>query len=337
VQIQEVGPTGAARIADLAALAALTRAADAPGGQPIIESSYAATIRHPVTGYETRNYAATADGALVGYLRTEVKDTDPRRVTGQLLVHPAHRRRGHGTALLDFALDRCRAEGRDTLALSTITAVEGGPARDDAGARFLERHGFAVALNLIRRRVPVAPAESEPGLWDEALAASADYELRGWTGPVPDELLIPMCRMDSMVLREVPMGGLGMAPEQVDTARLRAKEAATAAHRKTGINTVAVHKGTGDVAAHTRVDVYDDPAAAHGHVLITIVDPAHRGHRLGLLVKLANLRQLREEFPQVAELWTANADVNAPMIAINERLGYRPVEHTPIYQRRIDR
>jgi GNAT superfamily N-acetyltransferase len=130
------------------------------------------------------------------------------------------------------------------------------------------------------------------------------------------------------------MGDLGMAPEQVDTARLRAKEAVTAAHRKIAVHTVAVHRATGDIAAHTRVDVYD-PTAAHGHVLITLVAPAHRGHRLGLLVKLANLRQLREEFPHVQDLWTANADVNAPMIAINERLGYREVEATPIYQRRI--
>jgi GNAT superfamily N-acetyltransferase len=335
VEIQELDP---ARFADIAALAALTRAADAPGGQPIIESSYAAAIATPAAGHRARHYAATSEGRLIGYLRLEVKDEDPQRVTGQLVVHPDHRRRGHGTALLAYALDRCREDRRETLALSTITALPGGPARDAAGERFLRRHGFDVALGLIRRRVPVdAPGgETERRLWDEALAASTDYDLRGWTGPVPDDLLTAMCRMEAMILREVPMGSLGMAPEQVDTAKLRAKEAVTAAHRKLPIHTVAVHRATGDIAAHTRVDVYDDPAAAHGHVLITIVAPAHRGHRLGLLVKLANLRQLREEFPHVKDLWTANADVNAPMIAINERLGYRAVEATPIYQRRID-
>jgi GNAT superfamily N-acetyltransferase len=334
VEIQELDP---GRFADIAALAARARATDAPGGQPIIESSYAAAIAHPSAGHNALHYAATRDGHLVGYLRLETKDEDPRRAIGQLVVHPDHRRRGHGTALLAYALDRCREDGRDTLSLSTITALPGGPDRDPAGERFLRRHGFDVALGLIRRRVAVtAPGgETEQRLWDEALAASKDYDLRGWTGPVPDDLLTAMCRMDAMVLSEVPMGDLGMAPEQVDTARLRAKEAVTAAHRKIAVHTVAVHRDTGDIAAHTRVDVYDDPAAAHGHVLVTLVAPAHRGRRLGLLVKLANLRQLREEFPRVQDLWTANADVNAPMIAINERLGYEEVEATPIYQRRV--
>jgi hypothetical protein len=52
----------------------------------------------------------------------------------------------------------------------------------------------------------------------------------------------------------------------------------------------------------------------------------HRGHRLGLLLKVANLDQLRRFLPEVRYLNTWNADVNAHMVAINERLGFRPME-----------
>jgi RimJ/RimL family protein N-acetyltransferase len=189
----------------------------------------------------------------------------------------------------------------------------------------------------VRRRFPVHTPDdtAERRLWDEALAASGDYEVRSWTGPVPDELLDGLCRMDAMILTQVPMGDLDMEPEQVDPERFRAKEAALAAHRMTPVHTVAVHRATGEVVAHTRVDVYDVPDARHGHVLITLVDPAHRGRRLGLLVKLANLRHLREHHPDVTELWTANAAANAPMIAVNERLGYEPVERIGIHQRAV--
>jgi len=338
VEITEIDPGDDERIAMAAALAAAARAAHAPGGQPIIEASFAATVLNPEPGHAASHFAAIVDERVIGYLRLEVAPENPQRVVGNLLVHPDHRCNGYGTALLEFALDRCRAEGREVLALSTIAALEGGPERSSAGTRFLQRHGFALALDLVRRRAAAdAPGpEAEARLRDEAQAASAaDYAVRDWVGPVPEDLLASMCRMDAMVLREVPMGDLDMAPEQVDAARLRAKEAVVRAHRKTSVHAVALHRATGEVVAHSRVDAYDLPEARHCHVAITIVDPAHRGHRLGLLVKLANLRLLRERFPHVTEIWTANAAVNTAMIAINERLGYRPVESTGIYQRPV--
>jgi len=55
----------------------------------------------------------------------------------------------------------------------------------------------------------------------------------------------------------------------------------------------------------------------------TLVSPAHRGHRLGLAIKVANLRLLQRTHPQITTVVTYNADVNAHMVAVNERLGYR--------------
>ena len=67
----------------------------------------------------------------------------------------------------------------------------------------------------------------------------------------------------------------------------------------------------------------------------TIVAPEHRGRRLGLAVKVANHRRLREHFPECRVLVTGNADVNAPMNAVNEALGYREVERCLEMQRAI--
>ncbi|GAA2137911.1 GNAT family N-acetyltransferase [Glycomyces algeriensis] len=338
MDIAEIGPDDHARTTEAAGLAATVRAADAPGGQPIIAAAYAAAIAHPEPGHNVRHFTAAIDDRVIGYLRLDVAPDNPRTASGELLVHPAHRGEGHGTALLDHALAICRAEDRDTLTFSAIRALDDGPQRSGDGTRFLEHHGFTLALDLVRRRLPVHTPDdaAEARLRNEALAASSDYEVRSWTGPVPDDLLDAMCRMDAMIFAQVPMGDLDIAPEQVDPARFRAKEAATAAHRMTPVHTVAVHRATGEVAAHTRSDVYDVPEARHAHVLITLVDPAHRGRRLGLRVKLANLHHLREHHPDVTELWTANAASNAPMIAINERLGYQPVERIGIHQRTVD-
>ena len=56
----------------------------------------------------------------------------------------------------------------------------------------------------------------------------------------------------------------------------------------------------------------------------TLVLREHRGHALGLALKVANLRALQREKPDVAAVRTWNADTNVHMIAINARLGFRP-------------
>ena len=60
----------------------------------------------------------------------------------------------------------------------------------------------------------------------------------------------------------------------------------------------------------------------------TSVLAGHRGHRLGLRLKLAMLDWLRTERPDVDAADTWNAPGNAPMIAINEALGCRKVAET---------
>ncbi|GMA20238.1 hypothetical protein [Arsenicicoccus piscis] len=58
----------------------------------------------------------------------------------------------------------------------------------------------------------------------------------------------------------------------------------------------------------------------------TYVHRAHRGHRLGLGVKLTGLAALAEQAPQTRVVRTWNAIDNAPMLAVNDRLGFVPLE-----------
>ena len=69
---------------------------------------------------------------------------------------------------------------------------------------------------------------------------------------------------------------------------------------------------------------------------ITIVDPGHRGHGLGLLVKLENLLRTRKERPELRYVDTWNATENVHMIAINEAIGYRPVDGWVSWQCEVD-
>ena len=61
-----------------------------------------------------------------------------------------------------------------------------------------------------------------------------------------------------------------------------------------------------------------------GYQLMTAVIRAYRGHRLGLLLKLAMMELLATTEPRLERLETMNAASNEHMIAVNDALGYVP-------------
>ena len=76
-----------------------------------------------------------------------------------------------------------------------------------------------------------------------------------------------------------------------------------------------------ELAAFTQLAV--DPAVPDwGYQELTAVARPHRGHRLGLLVKVAMLELLAEREPQVTQIITGNSGTNEHMIAINAQLGF---------------
>ena len=66
--------------------------------------------------------------------------------------------------------------------------------------------------------------------------------------------------------------------------------------------------------------------STHAWQSTTIVDPSHRGHRLGMAVKVENLIRTCAAEPDLRHVHTWNAEENTHMIAINEAIGFRPVD-----------
>ena len=86
-----------------------------------------------------------------------------------------------------------------------------------------------------------------------------------------------------------------------------------------------------ELAGLTEIGVEaDDPA--WGYQFITAVTREHRGHRLGLLVKVAMLELLADREPQLTQISTGNADANQHMIAINAQLGFQVVDEWPHWE-----
>jgi GNAT superfamily N-acetyltransferase len=245
-------------------------------------------------------------------------------------VHPDRQRQGIGRALVQQSVALAAGRGRRLLVTETYAPLED----PSAGLVFAEAVGFRTAL-VDGMKVVDLPA-TEPS-WEELEAKAAvehsDYRIVTWRDGVPEDLVPGYCRLSELFNQQAPMGELEVEPERWDVHRVRNREKRNRATGRTDMSAGAVAPD-GALVGVTEVGV--DVHAPHwGFQSGTIVAPEHRGHRLGLAVKLANHRQLRERFPDCRVLVTGNADVNAPMNAVNEALGYREVERCIEMQRAI--
>ncbi|MFY0408235.1 GNAT family N-acetyltransferase [Solicola sp. PLA-1-18] len=273
---------------------------------------------------ELRFLARDAGGEPVGWGLLSLADTDNTDLAWvELGVVPERRGRGHGAVLLEHLLDLSRGEGRRTAVAGASWPVG---EETSGGRRFLEAHGFAVGLVDAHRvlTLPVALDEVEP---------SGGYRLSSWTGRCPDAWAPEYAALLGALLAEAPSGDMAWEPEVYDVDRLRHAESELDAMARVAVTTVAVAPD-GALAGHTRLVV---PSGDLLRVFQwdTLVLPAHRGHRLGLAMKVRNLHVAAPAIGPRTEVHTWNAEVNGPMIDVNAAMGFELVEMAGEMQRSL--
>jgi GNAT superfamily N-acetyltransferase len=247
-----------------------------------------------------------------------------------LAVHEAHRRRGIGTRFAHDLFARARAEGR-----RRAIAFVASPLDDDgAGPPFAASLRGEPALAVFRRQLDLTSLDTATL---DALVAehvgghAAGYEAVSWVDRVPDGLLDGAAALMARMSTDPPLGSLEWEPEVWDGARYRTREDDAIARGRRRYATGAVETATGRLVAYTDIGVsWAQPVV--GYQWDTVVDPDHRGHRLGMLVKVANLRRFRTAEPASERLQTWNAASNAHMVAINDLLGFVAVERSTTWQ-----
>jgi GNAT superfamily N-acetyltransferase len=250
-----------------------------------------------------------------------------------LVVHPQFRRRGIGGQLLDRVYQAARRHGRAILESGVVVGLPGGPARVIDGRAFVQRLGDGPALVNVRRRLTVDDAvmAQQATVIEEIAAHTAGYGTVHWLNRAPDDAVDALAGLESRLVLDAPTGDLDVEPEVYDRQRIRDVEAARDGKGDRCFNTAIRHLASGEIVACTliAVDADDDE---HAWQQLTIVDPAHRGHRLGLLVKATNLGHLHRHLPTIRDIDTWNAATNEHMIAVNDRLGYRVVDGVETWQ-----
>ena len=261
-------------------------------------------------------WLAYVDDLLVGRVSLTLSwrdNTDTANLRGN--VRPGFRTNGVGRALVEQALAAARGAGR--------TKIYTGSWNGSAGMDALPRLGFSSAglgVNAVRRvDVHAAPGGLWQRLYAEALTHAAEYELVHQIGPTPDDMIDGMVTLHEAI-NDAPLDDPELEPDVWDTDRVRSYDRAMAGRRQTVYRTMARHKQTGDWAGLSMLCV-DEFSPAIAFQEDTSVVRAHRGHRLGLLMKADMLRWISQERPEVSATDTWNDTTNHHMIAVNEKLG----------------
>jgi GNAT superfamily N-acetyltransferase len=331
VQLTWIDPTETRRADVDGAVAVLeaARAVDSPHERTILARGLLARIQHGWDG-DPPLVGVARDGTarVVGVLEVTLPTRDNTHLGWvEVTVDPAVRRQGLGRALFEAGEELVRERGRTVVMTEAFDLPHAHAfAKElglDAGMDEVERRQDLLAVDRAWLDRELAAAE----------AAASDYELVRLPADVPDQLMPAVVEMLSAI-NDAPNEDLEIEDEVFSAERFRAFHACQAAAGRRIYQLAARHRTSGVLAGHTVVGVESDQPH-YGSQFDTSVLRDHRGHRLGLLLKLSMLRWLAEDEPQLRVLDTWNAASNAHMIDVNEKLGYRVVATATGFQRHL--
>jgi RimJ/RimL family protein N-acetyltransferase len=326
VRLVEFGPEDTECVEAFVALRRSIDTVDCPWEPEWTAYRQAASMRHSWEGEPGRWFVAYDGSEPVGTASIDTSNYDNLEMAWfSVRVAPAHRGGGHGRAII---------ERLEALALEMerpLLSIDGWDA--PATHAFATAAGYERRSAEIRRLQVVAEAPEPRPIRDETLVRAGDYELLRLVGHAPDDLLPGLVELTAAI-NDAPIDDLEWEDEVYSPERVRAYERAQIESGYRFRRLVARHRWTGELAGHTVV-VVDSEQPAHAEQHDTSVVRAHRGHRLGLLLKTEMMLWLAADEPQLERVYTKNAESNRHMIAVNDRLGYRPVGRIAEFQRRV--
>lgn len=240
----------------------------------------------------------------------------------EVFVLPDHRRRSHGSRVLDTLVDVARQEGRTLLRGEAEWDVGDS---GSAGSAFASAHGFVVdILDAIRELALPVPEVPEPVL-------QPGDRLVAWR-TCPAEWVDQYAHLRHVLLAEAPSGEHGPENELWDAERVRHEERSWTEQGRIA-QTAAVTTADDRLVGHTQLVFAADGVEAYQWD--TLVLPEHRGRGLGLALKRHAMREAADLLEGRRRISTWNAASNTHMIAVNDALGYRQTAWAAEYVRHL--
>ena len=223
---------------------------------------------------------------------------------------PEQRRRGHGAAVIEALEEIGQDADRSILYGEAVWELD---AVDPASQAFAEAVGFRLDIMDAMRELEL-PATLPP------MEVAEGYTIHSWRGACPEEWAQGYVDVRQLINEEAPGGDAELENEFWDVTRSRAEEAMWAEQGRTPQVSVAV-SDDGEVVGHTQLLFPADSDEVYQWD--TLVLPTHRGHGLGLALKVTTMQEAADLLDGRRRITTYNAAGNEPMIRVNEALGFR--------------
>jgi GNAT superfamily N-acetyltransferase len=328
MEITRFGPDDVAALEKWLEFSNAVQRVDSPWEVDVTLLRVEARFRVGWDGEPSTPYLAEVDGTVVGGGAIATSNYDNLQLAWLgVMVHPDHRRMGYGSEILAFLEEESRRQGRTILGM--------GGWESDATRAFAAKHGYEKKHQAINRRQYLADVDRDEltKRYEDALAEATDYVLERRMLPTADDELDEMAEM-AAAINDAPRDELDIEDEVFNAERMKAYEDACAFRKERAYRVVARHVPSCRLAGQTVV-VVDSERPAFGDQHDTSVVKAHRGHRLGLLLKAEMIRWLDEVEPQVEHIDTFNAESNDHMIGVNELLGYQVMGRELAFQKTL--
>jgi GNAT superfamily N-acetyltransferase len=238
-------------------------------------------------------------------------------------VHRDHRRQGIGQKWFPLVLDLMDRHG--------CTVFSTG-ADEDSGHAFLKWLGADAKQVETENRLKLSEVDwAMVRDWvDEGLRRSPQTRLEVYDGGIPEAMWDDYAPQITSMLNTMPFdqldhGEIVVTPETLREWRERGKIGGERLHAMLTREPNGVISGMTDCswAPHR-------PALIHQQ--FTGVRPDAQGRGLGKWIKAAMLEHVRRVHPEAQWISTENANSNAPMLAINRKLGFKPFRTVIEYQ-----
>jgi len=243
----------------------------------------------------------------------------------EISVLPAYRQQGLGREFLSKIVKVAQEENRRLLVADTN-------ARVPAGEAFMSRIG--AEKGLVGHTNQLAIAELDPDLVDQwiekAKERGGDFEIGAWEGRYPDEDIDAIVELSDL-LNQQPFGDIEFEDFTFSADHLRQSETSIFSRGYERWTLYVREKSTGKFAGYTEV-LWNPSRPDVIHQGITGVFPEYRNNGLGRWLKAEMLNWILTQRPQAKLVRTDNADTNAPMMKINNELGFKPYIAEALWQ-----